>query len=131
MRLEVVRSGCWQVLAVCTERGQCPLLEFLDGLEGSLAGDSRRMLALLARVADQGPSRNVEVSHQVGGALWELIQGRLRVLWFYDVGRVVVCSHGFVKRTQKTPARELDLARASRARYLRARERRLIEIAWR
>lgn len=131
MRLEVVRSGCWQVLAVCTERGQCPLLEFLGGLEGSLAGDGRRMLALLARVADQGPPRNAEASHQVGGGLWELIQGRLRVLWFYDVGRVVVCSHGFIKRTQKTPARELDLARASRARYLRARERRLIEIAWR
>lgn len=131
MRLEVVRSGLWQVLAVCTERGSCPLLEFLSGLEGCLAGDGRRMLALLARVAEQGPPRNTEVSHQVGDAIWELIQGRLRVLWFYDVGRVVVCSHGFVKRTRKTPARELDLARASRARYLQARERRLIETPWR
>lgn len=131
MRLEIVRGGCWQVLAVCTERGDCPLLEFLSGLEGVLTADALRMLKLLDRVADHGPPRNAEVSHQVGEAVWELIQGRLRVLWFYDVGRVVVCSHGFLKRSQKTPAREVDLARANRARYLRARERREIEIAGR
>lgn len=89
------------------------------------------MLALFEQVAEHGPPRNTEVSHQVGAAVWELRQGRLRVLWFYDVGRIVVCSHGFVKRTSKIPAREIDLARANRARYLRARERRQIEIAWR
>lgn len=131
MRLEIVRSGCWQVLAVCSERGHCPLLDFLGGLEGSLARDARRMLALLVRVAEHGPLRNTEISHQIEAAVWELRQGRLRVLWFYDVGRIVVCSHGFVKRTSKVPAREVDLARANRARYLRARERRQIEIAWR
>ena len=70
------------------------------------------MFRLLSFVAEQGPPHNVEVSHKIVGDIWELIAGRLRVLWFYDQGRVVVCSHGFVKRTRKTPTSEIDRAQA-------------------
>jgi phage-related protein len=54
----------------------------------------------------------VEVSHKIVGDIWELIAGRLRVLWFYDQGRLIVCSHAFVKRTRKTPPSEIDRAQA-------------------
>jgi phage-related protein len=51
----------------------------------------------------------------LGGGLWELRSslpnGRIgRVLFFFHVGRVGVV-HGFVKKTQKTPDKELELAR--------------------
>ena len=65
------------------------------------------MLALLRRIEAQGPPRSVELSHQVGSGLWELVRGRLRVLWFYDDDRDVILTHGFVKRSRKTPAAEL------------------------
>lgn len=84
MRLRVVRERRWRVLAVCRVRGDCPLVDFLDHLPPNLAKDGRRMLALLGRIADQGPPRNVEVSHQIGAGIWELVRGRLRVLWFHD-----------------------------------------------
>lgn len=81
------------------------------------------MLRLLAFVAEQGPPRNVEMSHKIAGEIWELIAGRLRVLWFYDEGRLVVCSHGFVKRTRKTPAAEIDRAQAAYREYRAAKRR--------
>ncbi len=80
------------------------------------------MLRLLAFVAEQGPPRNVETSHKIAGEVWELIAGRLRVLWFYDEGRLVVCSHGFVKRTRKTPAGEIERAHAACAAYRAAKK---------
>lgn len=123
MRLRRVRRAGWDVLAICGPRGDCPLLELLAGLEARLAADGRPMLRLLAFVAEQGPPRNVEMSHKIAGEIWELIAGRLRVLWFYDEGRLVVCSHGFVKRTRKTPAAEIDRAQAAYREYRAAKRR--------
>ena len=121
MKLKRVHGGRWDVLAVCGPRGDCPLLELLAGLEAQLVTDGRAMLRLLSFVAEQGPPRNVDISHKLSGDIWELIAGRLRVLWFYDEGRLVVCSHAFVKRTRKTPAGEIARAQASYEAYRAAK----------
>lgn len=118
-----VRKGLWELLAVGTPRGECPLFEFLGNLEGNLAKDALRVLKLLDRVADQGPPRNTEISHELEDGIWEFIQGRLRILWFYDVGKLIICSHGFVKKSQKTPRSEIRRAQLHRKIYLRAQRR--------
>lgn len=120
-----IRRGRWKVHALCSSRGDCPLLEFLADLEGSLARDGRRMLALLDRVAHHGPPHNTDISHQVGEGLWEFIQGRIRVIWFYDRGRMVIATHGFVKKSRKTPALELERARRRQQEYVQNRTRAL------
>lgn len=131
MRLRTVRRGLWTVFAVCSERGDCPLLEFLcegsvmtpAGLlpKGPLAKQKVRLLARLAEMSLSGPPRNTEVCHQIEGDLWQIEQGQIRVLWFYDEGRIVVLSHGFVKRTQKTPDSEKRAAREALWRYREAK----------
>lgn len=80
------------------------------------------MLRLLAFAGEDGPPRNVEVSHKIAGEIWEFIAGRLRVLWFYDEGCLVVCSHGFVKRTNKTPSGEIERAQAAYDAYRAAKK---------
>lgn len=128
MRLQRIRAGKWTVLAVCTDRGDCPLLDFLTGLSGDLARDGRRLLALFERVAAEGPPRNVEVSHQLAEGIWEFVQGRLRALWFYDERRLVIVTHGFVKRTRKTPSTEIERVVVQRTAYHRDRRRGSIQI---
>jgi len=128
MRLRRVRRTRWDVLAVCSPRGDCPLLEYLVGLEAQLAADGRAMLRLLARVAEHGPPRNVEISHKIAGEIWEFISGRLRVLWFYDEGRRVVCCHGFVKRTKKTPAAEIERGMSAHEAYQAAKQRGTLKV---
>jgi phage-related protein len=128
MKLRRIRRAQWDVLAICGTRGDCPLLDFLAGLESQLAVDSRAMLRMLSFAAEQGPPRNVEISHKIVGEIWEFIAGRLRVLWFYDEGRLVVCSHGFVKRTRKTPPGEIDRARAAYEAYQAAKKARNLEV---
>lgn len=125
MNLRIVRRGRWTVYAVCTERGDCPLLSFLQEGEpkGWQSKEKGRMLARLASVAEDGPPRNAEACHQVDDEIWQLEQGRVRVLWFYDEGRVVVLSHGFLKSSRKTPEREKRTARAALKRYRDAKRR--------
>ena len=45
----------------------------------------------------------------------------LRVLWFYDEGRVIVCTQGYWKTTQRTPPGEIEKARRLRSDYLLAK----------
>ena len=41
-----------------------------------------------------------------------------RVLYFFVVGRKIVLTNGFVKKTQKTPVSEIEKAKRFRADYL-------------
>ena len=41
-----------------------------------------------------------------------------REMYFFYVGKKIVATNGFVKKTQKTPAKELKLAKERRADWL-------------
>lgn len=126
MPLTTIREGAWRVVAVTNDRGDSPLLSFLAELEGPLARDGHRTLALFERMSKHGPPRSTEVSHRLVDGLWQLSQGRVRVVWFFDRDRVLVMSHGFVKKGRKTPALELARGRRHRQQYFRERALELV-----
>jgi phage-related protein len=110
IRLKVIVRDRWTLYAVCAGRDLCPLEVFLaDRTE--LGKDKDRMLRRLEAIAEHGPQYLPDISHQIEPELWQTEQGRVRILWFYDRDRVIVCSHGFIKRTRKTPEAEKALAR--------------------
>lgn len=112
----------WSVVGVCNDRGNCPTDDFLSGLGDNFRKDVDRVRALFTHVAKNGPNLlPVEISHNIAPEIFEFIRGRLRIAWFYgDGGRVVVCSHGFVKKGQKTPRSEIEAAQRARNNYVTA-----------
>jgi phage-related protein len=99
----------------------------LSGIESFLNGmpsaDADRIIAVLDRVAEVGPPRNVEKSRVIKGSrgLFELKSGPWRLFYFYWGERGLVITHGFRKRGQKTPAVEIERAE---------RWRRRVEAEW-
>jgi phage-related protein len=138
MTLRVVRRGLWTVFATCNVRGDCPLLKFLyEGStptpfgfqpRGPIASQKVRMLARLADMAEAGPPRNVKICHQIEEDIWQVELGRIRILWFYDEGRVIVLSHGFIKKTQRTTDIDKGIARAALDLYREAKATRRLRI---
>ena len=120
IHLKAVARSLWTLYAVCSARGECPLEAFLAD-RSQLGEDKDRMLRRLEAMADHGPQYLPEISHQIEPDIWQTEQGRLRILWFYDRGRVIVCSHGFIKKTRKTPERERALARQTLWEYRAAK----------
>lgn len=125
MLLRLICRGVWRLYAVCSARGECELLDFLDADKSDrFRDDKNRMLAHLDRVAHtfERP-RQAEISHLVDRELgiWQFTRGRIRVLWFYDEGRLMLFSHGFVKKTRTTPPGELDKARRKIKAYFQAK----------
>ncbi|MFA6336304.1 MAG: type II toxin-antitoxin system RelE/ParE family toxin [Bacteroidales bacterium] len=47
---------------------------------------------------------------KVQGEIWELRPGSNRILYFYLEDNTYILLHGFVKRTQKTPKKEIEKA---------------------
>ena len=69
-----------------------------------------------------------ELFKKLNDNIWEFrtrYQGmtyRLLSFWDNDLGRLVVATHGFIKKTQKTPANEIARAEALRKEYLNNKE---------
>ena len=79
------------------------------------AGILARFLRYSERMEVYGPDLGMPHTRAMGGGLFELrikaAEGIARVLYCTVVGRRVVFLHQFVKKTDKTPSRELDIAR--------------------
>lgn len=64
-----------------------------------------------------------ELFKKLNDDIWEFrtkFQGityRLLAFWDKDTGNLVIATHGFVKKTQKTPEKEIDRAEALRKEY--------------
>ena len=78
--------------------------------------------------AGRRPPPDTERSHKIAGSLWALIQGDLRILYFFDVGKVVICAAAFVKKSQKTPKDEIARAEAAASRYKNAKKAGRVEV---
>ncbi len=102
------------------ENGEAPAEEFLRSLD-------KKMVARIFRIIDlpeeSGPEIWMPHSEALEDGIFEIRakQGTdiSRVLYFFFVGSKIVLTNGFVKKTQKTPKREIELAKKYRKDYLR------------
>ena len=91
--------------------GEAPVQEFLDSLPVKLREKTLRSLTLLQEL---GPQLRGEETEYVRDGLFELRtkfgSGITRVFYFFFVGRTIVVTGGFIKKSQKTPRREIERA---------------------
>ncbi len=125
MRVVRLGSGSWgEVLAIAAGTERVPVLDFLMSLDPSQQKAVGKMMGLLKEtVPSQGPPKhNRERCNFLGDGLFEFKVDQLRIVWFYDHHRkgVVVCTHGFAKKTKRIPAREIKRARDLHEAYLEA-----------
>jgi phage-related protein len=103
-----------------TTDGKCPVQEFLDSLPGKAAQKITWTLGLLEDL-DILPSSYFK--KLVRTDIWEcrvtLGSDAYRVLCFFAGNSVVVLTHGFAKKTQKTPRAEIEKAEAYRKDFLK------------
>ena len=132
MKLLQIGRDRWTVLVVADDRWASELLTVLQTPSETNLG--ARMLALLREyVPANGPPRTSEISKDLGGGRFEFRRqpGKgpaLRVLYFFDKGKVVVCSHAFWKRTDKTPEAELKRIDDTMAAYEAAKRHQRLDV---
>jgi phage-related protein len=74
-----------------------------------------RYIGLTDRMIEQGPNLGLPHTDAFGGGLFELrlkgAEGIARVFFCTMMGQEIVMLHSFIKKTQKTPEKELKLAK--------------------
>src|SRR5258708_37216314 len=102
--------------------------ETVDAEVEALPEDMRARLARIAKLIEQKGLERVGEPHvkHIEGRLWEMrMKGRSgisRALYVTAVSQRVVILRVFIKKTEKTPRHEIELA-LSRAKLIKAREK--------
>ena len=86
-----------------------------------------KIKAMLDFLAEKGPALREPYSKHLEDGIFEVRakQGSdiSRVLYFFIVGKRVILTNGFIKKTAKTPPAEIMRAKDYRADYERRKER--------
>jgi phage-related protein len=110
--LDVSEAKKLTVVFYLSKAGAEPVRDWLKGLPV----EDRQVLGRDLRLVEMSWPVGLPLCRPLGGGLWEvrssLPSNRVaRVIFCAAQGHMVLL-HGFIKKTQKTPQAELDLARA-------------------
>ncbi len=86
------------------------------------AYNNKQISLYIQLLQDHGTRLQENITKHLEEDIWELRPGSNRVFYFYYKDDTFVLLHQFRKRTQKTPRRELDKAKAERDDYLARKE---------
>ena len=99
--------------------GTCPVQEFLDSLDDKMAA---KMYGMMDILAEYGNELRKPYSEHLDDGIFEVRakfgSNITRVLYFFYVGKTIVMTNGFVKKTQKTPKAQIELAKKYRKIFL-------------
>jgi len=112
----------WSVEFYERQDGTSPVREFLEQLDDKTQA---RFIWSIEQLRLRNVQAGEPLARHVEGKLWELRRassGNLyRLLYFFFSGQRIVFVHGFQKKTEKTPRREIEIAE-TRMRDFLARE---------
>ncbi len=89
-------------------RGGRPVEKFLESLGEA---DRGAVKAKLVYLQERGNQLREPISKSLGGGLFELRVKAYRLFFCFRPGNRILVLHGFIKKSQATPKRDLDLAR--------------------
>ena len=92
-----------------SENGEKPVEIFLDSLNPKMRA---KMLRSILIIKEYGYQTRMPYSEELEDGIFEL-RAKVgsdisRVLYFFMVGRKVILTNGFIKKTQKTPREEIE-----------------------
>lgn len=109
----------FDVLFYEKEDGSEPAKEFLNSLDKKMLAKMTRTIAVLQT---NGSSLREPYSKSLEGGIFEL-RAKVgsdisRVLYFFFIDQQIILTNGFIKKTNRTPIREIEKANKYRADYL-------------
>jgi len=98
--------------------GKVPMIEFLDGLSVRERAKILASVEKLVELKNSGIPPKENLSKFLDEGIFELrvsFESRIsRILYFYEAEEQIIFTHGFIKKTRKTPKAEIAKAKAIR-----------------
>lgn len=117
----VFEGTCFTITWATTAKGRRPAEEFFNRLS---AQNQAKLLVLFELLGDVGRISNIQHFRKIAGTeCFEFKRGQIRLPCFFYRKRTVVITHGFVKKSTKTPVEEIGRALRIRHQHISRGER--------
>ena len=105
----------YEVIFYEDKNGNSPVFEYLKNLSSKKDKNSRinhnKIFEYISLLEKQGKELGEPYIKHLDGKIWELRPIRNRILFATLVGNTIIILHCFIKKTQKTPQREIESAK--------------------
>ena len=107
------------------DTGYSQIYDFLEKLRAKSKTDKdariqyRQIVLYIDLLSKNGLNLSTEIIKHIEGNIWEMRPGKNRILYFYFRDNTFVLLHQFIKKTQKTPTREINQAKNEIKNFLR------------
>lgn len=109
----------FEVLFYDKPDGSEPVKEFLLSVDNKMRA---RLLRTIELLAHNGTALRLPYSEHLTDGIFEIRaksgSNISRVLYFFVIGKRIVLTNGFIKKTQKTPKNEIEIAKKYRNEFL-------------
>lgn len=125
MPVQQIKAGAKFTIYAWGDEEHCETLRFLKQLCEDGNSDAARRVYLMNRAAEHGITGNEQHYRSLGDDLYEFkAPNTARIIWFYDAGQLIICTHGFTgKRGKgKTSKGDIERAKGIRKQYLKEKE---------
>ncbi len=103
--LETLYEGAKFIICAIAENGVCHVQDFIASLEES---KQKKILALLKYSATNGPPKNEQKFKKLNDPeLWEFKEYQTRIFCVFEKGKKIILTHGWIKKDEKTPKRQI------------------------
>ena len=103
--------------------GSKPVGQFIKQLDLKMKA---KVVSDLSILEEYGNLAQKPLSEELEDGIFELrtVRGSniIRILYFFDKDKIIIATNGFVKKQQKTPRKEIELAKKRRADYYSRKE---------
>lgn len=96
--------------------GTCEAEEYLKELSDK---EKNKLIPLLQYTADSGPPKNEQKFKSVGDGIFEFKGFQSRLFCFFDEGRIIILTHGCIKKRDKLDPADIRKARSHKEEYFR------------
>lgn len=109
----------WNVIFFRSSSGREPARDFIESLPTE---ERAKVYGHVEILANKGVLLEKPFVDHIDGKIWELrisiTKREVRMLYFMTTGKTAVLLHGFVKKTQRTPRGEIEIAVRRMRQYL-------------
>jgi phage-related protein len=84
--------------------------------------DYNKVNKLLKDTTERGLLKNTEKFKKLETGIYEFKSYQIRIFCFLDNGRIIILTNGFIKKSQKTPSKEIKIARDLMNNYFQSKK---------
>lgn len=114
----------YEIIFYKDKNGKSEIIDLLDELQEKAETNKNarinreKILSYISALAEYGTRIGMPIVRNIDGNLWELRPLKNRIFFFYWKDNKFVLVHHYMKKSQKTPPKEIEKARKNIKDYL-------------